>query len=61
MELRDYVRVLTKHWFGVLLIIALMTGAAAAYTYTQPKVYSATAQMFISIQTRVVTGTGGPT
>ncbi len=61
MELRDYVRVLTKHWFGVLLIVALMTGAAAAYTYTQPKVYSATAQMFISIQTRVVSGTGGQT
>ena len=61
MELRDYIRVLTKHWIGIILIVALTAGAAALYTYTQPRVYSATAQMFISIQTRVVTGTGGQT
>ncbi len=61
MELRDYVRVLTKHWIGIILIIALTAGAAVLYTYSQPKIYSATAQMFISIQTRVVSGTGGQT
>lgn len=41
MELRDHIRMLAMHWFGVLLILLAVVAAAAAYTFTQPKVYQA--------------------
>jgi len=61
MDLRDYVRVLGKHWFGMLLIFVLCTAAAFGYTYLQPRVYTASAQMFVSISTKVTTGANGQT
>lgn len=61
MDVRDYVRVLGKHWFGMLAIFLLCTGAAVVYTYFQPRIYTASAQMFVSISTRVNSGTTGQT
>lgn len=49
MELRDYLRVLAKHWFAIILCTVLGVGAAAAITYTAPKIYTAQAQTFIAI------------
>lgn len=49
MELRDYLRVLAKHWLAIVLITGLVTGAVAAWTFLQPRVYTATAQMFVAI------------
>ena len=48
MELSDYLRVLRNHWVGVLLLIVLGVAAAALYTYTQPKVYAANANGFVT-------------
>ncbi len=61
MELHNYLRVLTKHWIGILLITLLVFGSAAAYTYVQPRIYTASAQMFISVSTRVTNNAGQTT
>src|SRR4051812_2567202 len=49
MELRDYIRILRAHWVGVALIILITVLAAGAYTFTQPKVYAADANGFVSV------------
>ncbi|WP_372727397.1 polysaccharide biosynthesis tyrosine autokinase [Nocardioides sp.] len=48
MELRDHLRMLAMHWFGVLLIAALVVSGAAAYTFSQTKIYAADANGFVS-------------
>lgn len=47
MELRDHVRMLAMHWFGVLLILLMVVAAGAAYTFTQPKVYQANSSALV--------------
>lgn len=49
MELRDYLRVLSKHWVSIVVITALVTGAVAVYTFLQPRIYTAQAQTFVAI------------
>ncbi|MSZ77865.1 MAG: lipopolysaccharide biosynthesis protein, partial [Actinobacteria bacterium] len=49
MELSDYLRVLRAHWIGVLLLALLGLAASGAYTFTQPKVYAANANGFVSV------------
>ena len=49
MELRDYLRVIAKHWLGITLITALVTSAVAVWTFLQPRVYTANAQTFVAI------------
>ena len=49
MELRDYLRILRAHWLGVALVVLVTVLAAAAYTFTQPKVYAADANGFVSV------------
>src|SRR5689334_16618462 len=49
MELSDYLRVLRSHLLGVLVLTVLGIGAAAAYNYTQPKVYAANANGFVAV------------
>lgn len=49
MELRDYLRILRAHWLGVTLVVLVTVLAAAAYTFTQPKVYAADANGFVSV------------
>lgn len=48
MELRDYIRILRAHWLGVVLITLAVLAVAALYTFTQPKVYAADANGFVS-------------
>ena len=48
MELLDYVRVIRAHWAGVALIVLLALGGAGAYTLTQPQIYAANANGFVS-------------
>mgnify|MGYP000994982189 FL=1 len=33
MELRDYVRVLAKHWLAIVVVTVLVTGAVATWTF----------------------------
>lgn len=47
MELQDYLRALRNHWVGMLLILAAVAVAVAAYTVAQPKVYAANATGFV--------------
>ncbi|MHB8796166.1 MAG: tyrosine-protein kinase domain-containing protein [Candidatus Nanopelagicales bacterium] len=61
MELRDYPRVLAKHWLGILVILGLVVGGVALYTYLQPRIFTATSQVFVSISTRVTAGATGTT
>ena len=49
MELRDYVRIVLAHWLGVVLLILVGVGGAAAYNLTQPKVYQASATGIVSL------------
>lgn len=48
MELTDYWRILRRHWLGGVAIVLATVAIAAAYTLTQPKVYSANANGFVS-------------
>ena len=59
MELRDYLRVLAKHWISIVVITALVTGAVAIWTFLQPKVYTAQAQTFIAISSPSSDGASG--
>jgi capsular exopolysaccharide synthesis family protein len=44
----QYLRVLRRQWFVVLLLAALGVGGAAAYTARQTPMYSASTQLFVS-------------
>lgn len=48
MELTDYLRILRAHWLGVLLLTVATATAALAFSLTQPKVYAANANGFVS-------------
>jgi capsular exopolysaccharide synthesis family protein len=48
MELRDYLRILRAHWVGVVVITLVGVAVAALYTVSQPKVYAANANGFVS-------------
>jgi capsular exopolysaccharide synthesis family protein len=48
VELQDYLRVVRAHWLGILVIAAVTIGLAGAYTLTQPKVYAADANGFVT-------------
>jgi len=49
LELRDYLRVLAKHWIGITVIAVLITALVAIWTFLQPRVYTANAQTFVAI------------
>ncbi len=48
MELGDYGRLLRRYWLGMLALVVLVVAIAYAYTLTQPKVYTADANGFVS-------------
>lgn len=48
MELSDYLRVLRAHWFGVLVLTAIGVTLAFGYNHTQPRVYAANANGFVT-------------
>ena len=49
MELRDYLRVLLKHWVSILAVTLAGVAVAAVFTYTQPLLYTARAQSFVAL------------
>ncbi|CAN5294109.1 polysaccharide biosynthesis tyrosine autokinase [soil metagenome] len=49
MELRDYIRVVRRHWFGMLLIVAVTASIAGAWSITQPKVYTASTSPYVTV------------
>lgn len=48
MDLNDYLRVLRAHWVGVVLLTLAGLLAATAYNSSQPKIYAANANGFVS-------------
>jgi non-specific protein-tyrosine kinase len=48
MDLRQYARILRRHWVLVSLTIAVCTGAAGALAWSQPPAYAAQTQLFVS-------------
>lgn len=48
MELKDYVRIVLAHWFGVVLLAVAGVAGAVAYNVSQPKVYEATATGYVT-------------
>ncbi|MGH3330120.1 MAG: polysaccharide biosynthesis tyrosine autokinase [Nocardioidaceae bacterium] len=48
MELSDYLRILRAHWVGVVALALTATVAAAVFSLSQPKVYAANANGFVS-------------
>ena len=51
MTFAQYLNVLRRQWFLVVLASALGLGLATAYTSRQAPVYAATTQLFVSVQT----------
>ena len=47
MELRDYLRILRKRWWIILLVTALTAGAAFAFSAMQTPVYKSTIQLSV--------------
>ena len=59
MELRDYIRVLLKHWLSIVLISVVGLAGAAAFTFTQPRLYTAQAQSFVALSGTDLGGIAG--
>lgn len=51
MELKDYLAIVRKRWMSILLVTALVTGAAVAFTVLATPMYSARSQVFVSVRT----------
>lgn len=51
VELRDYIRILSKSWILIVLLVLVGVGAASAYSILQTPQYSATSKVFVSTQT----------
>ena len=47
MELRDYLKILRRHWLGVSALVLLTVAGAAAFTLTRTEVYAANANGFV--------------
>lgn len=59
MELRDYIRVLLKHWISIVAITLIGLVGAAAFTFTQPRLYTAQAQSFVALSGTDLGGIAG--
>lgn len=55
MDLKEYVRVLTRQWLWIVGAVAIALGLALAYLTTAPVTYSARSELFLSTQN----GAGG--
>ncbi len=51
MELQDYVAIVRKRWLSILLVTALVAGAAVALTALATPQYTARSQVFVSVRT----------
>ena len=50
MELRDYVRILHKHWVLIVACLLLGVAAAAAYSIVVTPKYVATTELYVSVR-----------
>ena len=50
MELRDYARILHKHWVLILACLLLGVGAAAAYSIVVSPKYEASTELYVSVR-----------
>ncbi|MBN2052655.1 polysaccharide biosynthesis tyrosine autokinase [Candidatus Woesearchaeota archaeon] len=50
IELTDYFIILKRNWFLTLIIFLIIMGAAIAYTFTTPKIYSARSLVMVTSQ-----------
>lgn len=48
MELNEYLRILRNHWLGVVIVVVSCVALAGLYSLSQPKVYAANANGFVS-------------
>src|SRR5260221_6197713 len=61
-DMSDYVGMIRRHWWVVVLSTLLGIGAAAAYADTQPKVYeSTTSVLVLPIDSQDANAAGGRT
>lgn len=51
MELRDYIRILQKHWVLIALITLIGTCAAIGYSVLTPPTYEAKTQLYVTVRT----------
>ncbi|MDR0488488.1 MAG: polysaccharide biosynthesis tyrosine autokinase [Propionibacteriaceae bacterium] len=49
VEFREYLTVLRKYWFSIILLTLLGAGAAGAYIYVTPPVYTARSTVFLTV------------
>ena len=49
MDLRDYIRVLRRHWLLIVAAVVVGGGAAGAFSALQAPVYQATSKVFVSL------------
>ena len=59
MELRDYIRVLLKHWISIVAVTLAGLVGAAAFTFSQPRLYTAQAQSFVALTGNDLGGIAG--
>lgn len=45
MEIRDYVRVITRRWWVIVLVCAVAAGSSLVYSRLQPKIYRASVKL----------------
>jgi succinoglycan biosynthesis transport protein ExoP len=55
VELSDYLEILRRRWFGVLIIILTTLALASAVTLALPKKYTATTRLFIAVTSESLT------
>ena len=58
MELRDYVRILHKHWVLIVACVLLGVGAAAAYSIVVTPKYVASTELYVSVRSGDTAATG---
>ena len=56
MTLLDAVRIARRFWMTIAACILLAVGVAAAYAASQPRLYTASSQAFVSVPSNRVPG-----
>ena len=50
MEIRDYLNVLRRGWWVILVVTVVVAGLTALYTFTRAPLYESKAKVFVSLQ-----------
>jgi polysaccharide biosynthesis transport protein len=59
VKLRDFLAVLRARWLIIVVVTLVVTGIAAAFTFTQTKVYTASADYYLQTQLKNTSQLGG--